>query len=194
MEVLADLDFADDIALLSDDIEKSQKLLLRVETECNKVGFSLNGLKTKYLAYNTATDPPLRTRASIVLERKDDFKYLLSWVDESSKDIASRKALAWRALNDMSKIWKSNLNKSLKTRFFVATVESILLYGCESWALTATMEKSLDGTYTRILISALNIPWNSFTTNNKVYGQMSRVTDKIAARRLRLAGHCLHHL
>ena len=56
-EVLADLDFADDIALLSDDIENAQELLLRVETECNKVGLGLNGPKTKYLAYNTVTDP-----------------------------------------------------------------------------------------------------------------------------------------
>ena len=85
------------------------------------------------------------------------------------------------------------MNESLKKRFFVATVESILLYGCESWALTATMEKSLDGTYTRMLRSALNIPWNSFTTNDEVYGQLPRVTDKIAARRLRLAGHCHRH-
>ena len=192
-EVLADLDFADDIALLSDDIEKAQELLLRVETECNKVGLCLNGPKTKYLAYNTASVPPLSTRSSAVLERKNDFKYLGSWVDESTKDIAARKALAWRALNDMSKIWKSNMNQSLKKRFFVATVESILLYGCESWALTATTEKSLDGTYTRMLRSALNIPWNSFTTNDEVYGQLPRVTDKIGSRRLRLAGHCHRH-
>ena len=36
-EVLADLDFADDIALLSDAIVQAQELLIRVETECNKV-------------------------------------------------------------------------------------------------------------------------------------------------------------
>ena len=33
-EVLADLDFADDISLLSEDIEKAQEHLLRVETQC----------------------------------------------------------------------------------------------------------------------------------------------------------------
>ena len=55
-EVLSHLDFAEDIALLFDDIEKAQKVLLRLETEYNKVGLSLNGLKTKYLAYNTVTD------------------------------------------------------------------------------------------------------------------------------------------
>ena len=65
-EVLADLDFADDIALLSDAIEQAQELLLKVETECSKVGLGLNGPKTKYLAYNTEVKPPLHTRDGTV--------------------------------------------------------------------------------------------------------------------------------
>ena len=56
-----------------------------------------------------------------------------------------RKAQAWRALNGMTKIWKSNMSKDLKIRFFIATIESILLYGCESWALSKAQEKLLDG-------------------------------------------------
>ncbi|XP_020903545.1 uncharacterized protein LOC110241963 [Exaiptasia diaphana] len=56
--VLADLDFADDIALLSDAIIQAQELLLRVETECSKVGLGLNGPKTKYLAYNIDVHTP----------------------------------------------------------------------------------------------------------------------------------------
>ena len=135
-EVMADLDFADDIALLSDAIEEAQELLSRVETECNKVGLGLNGPKTKSLAYNIENPPPLRTRDGTELEYKRDFKYLGSWVDSSEKDIAVRKALAWKALNGMSKIWSSSMNPELKKRFFLATVESILLYGCESWAMT----------------------------------------------------------
>ena len=40
----------------------------------------------------------------------------------------------------MSKVWKSITE--LKKKFFVATVESILLYGCEAWTLTKTMENA----------------------------------------------------
>ena len=85
------------------------------------------------------------------------------------------------------------MSPDLKKRFFVATVESILLYGCESWSLTESLEKSLGGTYTRMLRKALDIHWSSHTTNEEVYGELSRVADKIAARRLRLAGHCHRH-
>ena len=50
--MLSDLDFADDIALLSNQIREAQELLDRVETECKKVGLHLNAKKTEYMAYN----------------------------------------------------------------------------------------------------------------------------------------------
>ena len=132
-EVIADLDFADDIALLSDAVSQAQELLLRVETECARVGLGLNGPKTKYLMYNIDAHPPLVrhtplvTRNGTTLEEKVDFKYLDSWVDETEKDVRVRKGLAWKALNDMDKVWTSDLNPELKKRFFVATVEYILI-------------------------------------------------------------------
>ena len=104
-----------------------------------------------------------------------------------------RKALAWQALNSMSRIWASAMSRDLKIRFFTATVESILLYGCEAWALTEAMERSLDGTYTRMLRKALNVHWSSHTPNDELYGNLPRVSSTIAARRLRLAGHCFRH-
>ena len=192
-ETIADLDFADDISLLSDAIQQAQELLFRVEDECHKVGLGLNGPKTKYLAYNIEDHPPLVTRNGTTLEQKEDFKYLGSWVDESHKDIRVRKALAWKALNDMGKIWRSDMNPGLKKRFFIATVESILVYGCESWALNDNLERELNGTYTRMLRKVLNVHWSSHTTNEELYGELPVLTDKIAARRLQLAGHCYRH-
>ena len=189
-EVLADLDFADDIGLLSNEMRQAQQLLLNVEVECKKVGLGLNGPKTKFLAYNVEVQQPLHTIDGTQLEQKDDFKYLGSWADSSEKDIDIRKALAWKAINDMSKVWKSNMNAELKKKFFVVTVESILLYGCEAWTLTKSMENALDGTYTRMLRKALNVHWSDRVTNESLYGKLPRLSDKVAARRLRLAGHC----
>ena len=138
-EAITDLDFADDIALCSDAVKQAQELLLRVEKECAFVGLGLNGPKTKYLKYNIEDDTPLHTSDGTVLECKDDFKYLGSWVDSTEKDIAVRKALAWYALNGMDRVWKSNMKSGLKKRFFVACIESILLYGCEAWAMTVAL-------------------------------------------------------
>ena len=81
----------------------------------------------------------------------------------------------------------------LKRKFFVTTVESILLYGCEAWTLTSAMEDALDGTYTRMLRKATNVHRSARMTNVSLYENLPRLSDKIAARRLRLAGHCQRH-
>ena len=76
---------------------------------------------------------------------------------------------------------------------FPCTFESVLLYNSETWSLTKQMEKSLDGAYTRMLRMALNASWKQHMTNEQLYGHLPPVSSKIAARHLRLAGHCIRH-
>ena len=85
------------------------------------------------------------------------------------------------------------MSRDVKLSFFIATVESALLYGCESWTLTSVLEKSLNGCYTRMLRTVFNINWRQCIPNTELYGDLPRVADKIAARRMPLAGHCYRH-
>ena len=55
-KTITDLDFADDIALLSNLIEQAKQLLLAVEKECNAVGLYINAKKTKYMTYNISEE------------------------------------------------------------------------------------------------------------------------------------------
>ena len=93
--------------MLSDAIEKAQELILRVETECNRVGLGLNGPKTKYLTYNIDDHPHSPDTLLLLHEMAPPSKKRRTsstWVDESLKDIRVRKGLAWQALNDMDKV------------------------------------------------------------------------------------------
>ena len=99
---LTDLDFADDIVQLSDLL--NQELFVRVQVECKKVGLGINAKKTKYLTYNINESEVLETSEGTVLERKEDFRYLGSWIDSMEKDIKIRKAHTWQALNRMRNI------------------------------------------------------------------------------------------
>ncbi|KAJ8346398.1 hypothetical protein SKAU_G00277990 [Synaphobranchus kaupii] len=164
--VLTDLDYADDISLISDRVEKAQELLTRVERECAKVGLGLNAKKTEVIAYNTPDHLPLRTTGDTALREVSDFKYLGSWV---------------------------NSTEQAKLHFFDATIEAVLLYGCECWTLKPSLQKSLDGCYTRMLRAALNIDQNAHVNNMRLYGGRLRLSEKIAARRMRQAGHCHRH-
>ena len=187
-----DLDFADDIALLSNEIEQAQKLLDAVQEECKKTGLHLNSSKTKFIALNAPSEAKLRT-GDEELEKVEDFKYLGSYIMNTTQDIKVRKAKAWAALNGMMKIWNSDITRPVKARFFFATVESVLLYGSETWTLTPSLEKSLNGCYTRMLRVAFNVSWRDRLTNEQLYGNIPRVTEKIRARRLQFAGHCFRH-
>ena len=106
--MVTDLDFADDIALISDTAEKARELLLAVERECRKIGLRLNAKKIKVIAYNI-NDTTITTLGSEVLEVKDDFKYVGSWIASTGHDIKIRRGLAWNALHGMRKVWKSEL-------------------------------------------------------------------------------------
>ena len=50
---ICDLDFADDIVLLSNEIEQARKLLQSVQKECRSVGLELNAKKTEAMYFNT---------------------------------------------------------------------------------------------------------------------------------------------
>ena len=191
---ITDLDFADDIALLSNKIHQAQQLLKKVETEAAKVGLHVNAKKTEYMPHHQ--DQPhniIRSISGGEIKQVENFRYLGGWMKNCESDIKIRKALAWAACHKLRSIWSSKLRIPIKIRLFLCTVESVLLYNSETWSLTKQMEKSLDGTYTRMLRMALNISWKQHMTNEELYGKLPKVTSKIAMRRLRLAGHCVRH-
>ena len=205
--MITDLDFADDIALLSNDINQARAMVTSVEIECAKIGLRMNAKKTKAMFYNV---PPQKIetiegqeieQALVGSTGEQDFKYLGSWVDSKDRDISVRKAAAWQALNKLGNIWKSDLDTSLKLQLFRATVESVLLYGSSTWPLTETEERKLDQTYTRMLRKVHNVTWKDKITNKELYGDMVKISSIIRRRRLQLAGHSFrdqtspaHHL
>ena len=113
----------------------------------------------------------------------DNFKYLLAWIDKTANDVKVRKALALKSCNKLNKIWKYSLCKSLKLRTFLTLVESVLLYGSKTWTLTKSLEKSIDGTYTRLLRAVFNLSWSEHLTNRERCSNLPKVTEKIRKRR-----------
>ncbi len=110
-------------------------------------------------------------------------------MESSEKDIKQRKATTWRACSKVQNIWKSSLTREFKIRLFIATVLSVFLYGCEAWTVTPKLVKELDGCYTRMLRTVLNIHWEHHN-NAELYGELPKLSDKIKERTRRFAGHC----
>ena len=154
-EKIADVKFEDDIALV---IERTKLLLDRLEKAALSVELAMNDTNTKFMTLNmTEEASSLDNCSGNQLEKVTDFVYNLgAWIATTERDLRVREAKAWAACHKLKKMWKSDLRRGLKIRLFVATVESILLYGSETWTLTESLKKCIDGCYTRMLRMALN--------------------------------------
>ena len=137
------------------------------------------------MCYNQTGD--ISTLEVNPLKLVDKFTYLGSSVGSTEKDIETRLAKAWTAINRLSIIWKSDLTDKMKRSFFQAAVTSILLYGCTTWTLTKRLEKKLDGNYTSMLRAILNKSWRQHPTRHQLYGHLPPIPKTIQVRRTRHA-------
>jgi len=188
---LHDLDFADDISLLATAISSAETLLQSIEDASNCVGLYFNKVKTKTLLVNIPPTTNVTTLDGTEIQNITEFIYLGSSVPDSFQDFKYRKAQAWSACNKLTKIWKSSLERATKIRFFRACVESILIYGSETWTITQKFEDRINGCYTQLLRRVLNISWRDHIPNTVVYGDIPRLSETIRKRRLQFAGHCM---
>ena len=104
-----------------------------------RIGLHIYGLKTKYVSFNQRGDiSPLKGSP---LELVHKFSYLGIRVSSTENDINMHLAKAWKDIDGLAVIWKSNLIDKVKCSFFQAAVVSILLYGCTTWTLTERFKK-----------------------------------------------------
>ena len=59
--------------------------------------------------------------------------------------------------------------------------------------MNTSLQKSLDGSYTRMLRVVLNVNWRDHISNSDLYGDLPKVSYKVAWSRLGLAGNCQRH-
>ena len=127
------------------------------------------------------------------------FKYLGAVVsdDGSKPEVFSRIAQATAALTKLKPIWRDN-NKSLgsKVKLMRSLVISIFLYACESWTLTAELEKRSQAFEMRCYRRLLNISYKDHVTNEEVprkiqaaIGEYDELLTLVKKRKLRWFGH-----
>ena len=101
---------------------------------------------TKLMTNNTCGINTEITVNGQKLETVTSFKYLGSVIaDEGSKpEILSRKVQTTAALIRLKPVWiDRSISLSSKIRLMRSLVTSIFLYACESWALTAELQRRI---------------------------------------------------
>ena len=124
---LEDLDFADNISLLSHKQQGAQEKLCRVAAEAEKTGLQINIGKTEAMRVNNKQDDPLRLHQEVIKE-VDKFVYLGSVVSKdggTDEDIKCRTNKARHAFNTLRPIKRSTLSLRNKIRILNTNVKSV---------------------------------------------------------------------
>ena len=193
---LDDLDFADDIALLSHNHEQMQKKTSTLTDISKSVGLRLHPGKSKVLKVKTSGSGNIMV-GDKQLDVVTDFTYLGSIVDEkggTQADIKGRVGKARAAFTSLSKIWKDrHISRKTKVKLFNSNVKSVLLYGSETWSLTKSCTRKLQTFINTCLRRIMKIHWKDKVHNTTLWESTGQIPiiDEIGRRRWRWIGHTL---
>ena len=198
-EMLEDLDFADDIALLSHRYRDIQDKTNDMARTGKQIGLNIKASETEIIKINTnSTGPVLLDTAT--KEEVSDFVYLGSKItsDENSEvEVIARIGKAREAFAFLNNIWRSvKISMSTKLRIFKSSVLVVHLYGAESWETTNSIINKLDVFQTRCLRRILRIFWPRTNANANLYKRTNTVplSQEIKCRRWRWIRHvCRMH-
>ena len=193
---LDDLDFADDIALLSHNQEQMQEKTEELNRTAKSLGLKIHTGKSKILKVGTDSSTSTRLDGN-PLETVTAFTYLGSIVDNiggTEADIKARIAKARAAFMQLQKVWKaSKISLRTKLRLFNSNVKSVLLYGCETWKITDSTLKRVQTFINGCLRKLLKIKWQDRVKNKEVWERTGQepMETQIGQRRWRWIGHTL---
>ena len=193
-EMLEDLDFADDIALLSHRHRDIQVKTNDMATTGKQIGLKINASKTKILKINTKSNNPVLLDTATI-EEVSDFVYLGSKITadgNSEVEVLARIGKARGAFASLSNIWRSaKISTSTKLKVFKSNVLGVLLYGAESWKITNSIINKLDVFQTRCLRRIMRIFWPQTISNADLHKRTNTkpLSQEIKRRRWRWIGH-----
>ncbi|KAK2193911.1 hypothetical protein NP493_6g07016 [Ridgeia piscesae] len=114
---LEDLDFADDLALLSHSHQQMQEKTELLNTVSTQLGLNINRSKTRIMKANTKNNNPI-TMNGEPLEETDSFTYLGSTINKhggTAEDVKARIQKARVAFIMLRKIWRAKQIKTNQT-------------------------------------------------------------------------------
>ena len=133
------------------------------------------------------------------LETVTSFKYLGSvTTDEGSKlEILSRIAQTTAALTRLKPVWiDKSISLSSKIRLMRSLVTSIFMYACESWALTAELQRRIQAMEMKCYRTILHISYKDHVTNEEVRVKIQQAIEPheglltiVERRKLQWYGH-----
>jgi hypothetical protein len=198
MKSIAALIYADDLVLMSCDRAELELMLKKFDAVCSKMGMCVNAAKTELLAVCHDGEPLESVQLSGgEAQYVPSFKYLGGLVDTSATceaEVNARITKAKGRFAQMQRVWRvRRLSVALKMQCFRAYVVPVLLFGSESWALTALQTQRLEVVHSDCLRQILNVRRTDRHSRQHLWDLCGTVSlaDQLKAYRLRWLGHVL---
>jgi len=137
------LGFSDDLNILKNSLEDTERAAQVLERATSKIGLKINMDKTKIMELIGEEDNT-DTR-SLAFEKVNEFRYLgtvLSKNNDWASEIDVRIIQAEGAALALNKFLKSKVfSKKTKARMYTSIIRPTLTYGCEAWTTTSNTER-----------------------------------------------------
>jgi len=107
-------------------------------------------------------------------------------------EIMRRIGLASAVMSSLRSVWNNRqLCVDTKVHVYRALVQSVLLYGSETWTLLVSDIKKLEAFHLRCQRQLLRVSWRDHITNEAICKQtkLTSLTELISRRRTSLFGH-----
>ena len=196
---ITNLRFADGIDALAEEQQELEALVESLDKTCTRYKMEVSAEKTKLMTNSVnGIQREIKVKGQ-KLGTVTSFKYLGAVIsdDGSKPEVLSRIAQATAALTKMKPIWRdNNISLGSKVKLMRSLVISIFLYACESWTLTAELEKRTQAFEMRGYRRLLNISYKDHVTNEEVrkkiqaaIGEYDELLTLVKKRKLRWFGH-----
>ena len=196
---ITNLRFAEEIDVLVEEEQELEALVEKLDNTCTRYKMEISAVKTKLMT-NSANGIQRKIKVKgQKLGTATSFKYLGAFVSDSGSkpEVLSRIAQATAALTKLKPIWRdNNISLGSKVKLMRSFVISIFLYACESWTLTAELEKRTQAFKMRCYRMLLNISYKDYFTDEEVrrkiqaaIGEYDEPLALVKKRKLRRFGH-----
>ena len=134
---LEDLDFADDVALISSTQRHVQLKTNRLVESAERTGLRVNVGKCKVMRVNARNNEAI-TVNGLALEDVEKFNYLEATVSKQGggeEDLKERARLgkARGGFMKLNRVWNSSsVSRKTKIRLYKTMIKPVLMYGCET--------------------------------------------------------------
>ena len=184
-DLLEDLDFADDIALLSHRFQQIQEKTTRLETIAAGTGLRINGTKPKMMRIKNENVNGVSLMSEPIKE-VSEFTYLgsvLSKTGGTEEDVKLKLGRVRVAFRMMDKVWTSNVySRRTKLRLFNSNAKQLLLYGSETWRSTKALTNKIQVFINRSL-RILGIRWYNKMSNVELWKATDQESAEVLLKR-----------